>query len=102
MAAFTSGIKAMNALKAEISQCKDSAPQDIMALASWFERVAGSKQALVDTTSAQALVHSQEIVLHVEAVWSTFFKFNEPVVTGQNLGRTAYWALGPVDPEIIQ
>ena len=82
LAAFTSGIAAMNALKAEISQCKDGAPEDIKALASWFERVAGSKQAMVDTASAQALVHSQEIVLHVESVWDTFFKFDQPVVTG--------------------
>ena len=82
LAAFTSGIAAMNSLKAEISQCKDGAPHDIKALASWFERVAGSKQAMVDTASAQALVHSQEIVLHVESVWDTFFKFDQPVVTG--------------------
>ena len=102
LAAFTTGIAAMNALKAEISQCKDVAPADIKALVSWFERVAGSKQAMVDSASAQSLVHSQEIVIHVEAVWDTFFKFNAPVVTGQNLGRTAFWALGPVDPEYIQ
>ena len=98
--AFIEGIRAMNSIKEEIRNCK-GAPADIIALANWFERVAGSKQAMVDTASANALKHSQEITQHVEEVWATFFKFNEPVVTGHSLGKTAYWTLGPVDPSVI-
>ena len=38
-----------------------SGTQDVKALLNWFDTVASSKQAMVDTASAQALVHSQEI-----------------------------------------
>ena len=41
--AFIDGIKAMNEIQKEISNCKDGAPADIMALATWFKTVAGSK-----------------------------------------------------------
>ena len=58
--AFIEGIRAMNSIKEEIRNCK-GAPADIIALANWFERVAGSKQAMVDTASTNALKHSQEI-----------------------------------------
>ena len=61
MAAFTKSIEAMKALREEISHCKGGATQDVKALLHWFDTVASSKQAMVDTASAQALVHSQEI-----------------------------------------
>jgi len=57
---------------------------------------------MVDAASANTIIHSQEIQNHVQEVWATFFKFDQPVITGQSLGKTAYWALGPVDPEVVQ
>ena len=92
----------MNAVKTELSQCKNGAPQDVKALVNWFQTKCGSKQAMVDAASANTIIHSQEIQNHVQEVWATFFKFDQPVITGQSLGKTAYWALGPVDPEVVQ
>ena len=48
----------MNAIEEEISMCKEGAPADILALATWFKTVASSKQTMVDTASANALKHS--------------------------------------------
>ena len=95
------GVKVAIAMGKSLNECKGAAPADIIALNKWFMSKAGSKQAMVDAASANSHTHAQEIQQHVEEVWETFFKFNAPKKTGISLGKTAYWALGPVDPNVI-
>ena len=68
-----------------------------MQLGAWLIAKAGSKQAMVDAASANAMKHSQEIERHVQEVWDVFFKMNQPVACGKALANVAYWALGPAN-----
>ena len=84
------------------SQCQ-GAPEDIKLLVNWIEKRMSSKQAMVDATSANAHIHSQEIYLHVEELWPNMygpsgFKPQNPDQLGTAIGSVAYWALGPVKP----
>ena len=93
---FVDGGKAALAIGNAIESCKGS-PQEIKALASWFKNKLGSKEAAVQASSENTPQHSMEIYIAVEDVWSTFFKFNDPVKTGRSIARVAYWTLGPVE-----
>ena len=84
-----------------VGTCSSATLTEMNALNSWFGRVAGSKQAMVDTATPNVHKHAQEIQIHVMEVWATFFSFKEPKKTGVAIAKTAYWALGPVDPNII-
>ena len=57
---------------------------------------------MVDSTTANAYLHHQEMFNSVEEVWAVFFKWDQPIKAGQALGRTAYWSLGPVNDQAMQ
>ncbi len=98
ISAFTKAVAAAGKMAEAVKECKQ-APKEAKLLGEWFIAKIGTKDKAVEAVTAQSAVHSQEIQIHVEEVWKTFFKFNAPVVTGQSLGKTAYWALGPVDTD---
>ena len=83
--AFSSGVAIAASLGADLKNCKTGGHQAV-ELGSWLIATAGSKQALVDAASANTKNHAQEIERHVQEVWDTFFKFNQPVKTGKALG----------------
>ena len=84
-----------------VGDCQGASWAEVSALNTWFVTKAGSKQAMVDAATANVMLHSQEIQRHVMEVWATFFKFDQPKKTGVALGKVAYWALGPVNPDVI-
>jgi len=54
-------------------QCSQGAPEDLEALLKWMELRLTSKEAMVEATSENALLHSQEIYLHVESLWGNLY-----------------------------
>ena len=57
MAAFSSGIQVAMSLAVDLGECK-SASAETMQLGEWLVSKAGSKQAMVDAASANAMLHS--------------------------------------------
>lgn len=96
--AFSKAVVAAAKMAEAVKECKQ-APKEAKLLGDWFIAKIGTKDRAVEAVTAQSAVHSQEITIRVEEVWATFFTFDQPVVTGQSLGKTAYWALGPIDPD---
>ena len=98
---MSDGMQIGLSLTRAVSTCSGATLSELHALNSWFARVAGSKQAMVDTATPNVHKHAQEIQEHVMEVWATFFKFDAPKKTGVAIAKTAYWALGPVDQNAI-
>ena len=94
-----SGFNAARLIGNELETCQ-GAPEEVKLLATWFKEKAGDRQKMVDAASANAHLYSQQIQQHVEEVWDVFFKYNEPYKTGVALGKTAFWALGPANPDV--
>ena len=56
-----------------VGNCQGASWDEVKALNTWFVTVAGTKQAMADTATANVMLHSQEIQRHVMEVWATFF-----------------------------
>ena len=93
--AFTHVVETAMHIASAVQECPEAASEG-KSIGYWLMRRAGSKQLMVDSATANAMEHSQEMFNAVEDVWAVFFQFNKPKQCGQALSRTAYWSLGPV------
>jgi len=98
--AMTDGIAAANSMRESLEGCQTDAGSDAAQLATWMYNTMRTHEILVDTVSASALEHSQEMYSHVEDVWEVFFKFDQPGKTGAAIANVAFWSLGPANPDV--
>ena len=70
MAAIMTALKTAALIKANLSTCTSGAPADVKALVGWFSTHFNSLQALIDASSANSHLNSQQIFKHVQQFWT--------------------------------
>jgi len=98
--ALADAIAASNSMRESLELCKTEAGSDVAQLATWMYNTMRTHEILVETVSASALEHSQEMYSQVEDVWDVFFKFDQPGKTGAAVANVAFWSLGPANPDV--